>query len=405
MVYASRFVRVGSRWTVASLCVLSLLILVPCSAQSQMLPNLNGWSSPNLWGGKSRLFGGAWLSGIGIGDVSAGLFYGSGTFKVTHLIQPGDAGTFGVVPGRRAFDGFEHQRKTDLTDAYISLKCGLESQGRNVFSLAYETNFGCTKTWKQTTSAGTGGFHTAKPHPFGRTTMAVLYLPDDTEGQILLDNRNRFTDVEALAAFPAFRNVSFLLGYKYAQRNSRLDPYSAHTPGRPLGQLPGLTNWEWLYAFPGTTGFTMGQFFKYQGLLLGLRLSDFAPVMGQRGLFFEVLFAPYLVGRYEFQWDADYYRTGTTTFVTGSQTTDASGLKRYFFETRAGGEFNLFSQARLKVSGSYSYLEMNGSTPQIQKADLHNLALPPTSIDQTAEESVTITQQFWTIGGSLVLPF
>jgi len=357
------------------------------------------------------VFNGGWLSGVTLGNFKAGLSYGWGTISITHDIGAGDSDAFGPGFGPQ-FAAFEHRRESDLSDIYMSLQCSLEGGGREILALRIETNVGRSTNWKQTTSAGTGTFIGGRLHPAGRQALAVLYLPDDTEGEIILDNTNRRWDCEAVGAVPLAASLDFLLGYKIVRNRSALDPFSARVP--PYGalgpsawnQLPGLTNWENLWArefTSSTTGFTMAQYFSYHGPLIGVRLRDLnlaSPPQGRWHL--DLLCAPFLFGRYEFEWNGGVHAPGAS--ITGRQTTHASGLKRFYLEIRAEGMIDVSEACYLEVSGRYSYLEMNGSEPQVQTAGI-NAPGPTPSINQTAEQTITMTQHFWNIGGNLVLPF
>jgi hypothetical protein len=344
----------------------------------------------------------AWITDVTLGDFKAGFCYGWGLIRVKHNVAsspPGQIGT-DVIPFP-LYAQFEHKRDTDLSDLYLTAEWGLESRGVEVLSIDIRTNVGWRTTFNQTTEPGVGQGVPA------RVALATLWLPDDQEGEIQLDATNRVWSVDLLGALPVFRRVDFLLGYKAARDRTTPTPYAAQVPVNTFTGLPGTLHWEnfWTDTVTATTtGFSLAQFFSYHGPTIGGRFRSF-PVPSQRLVWHvDVLCAPYLFGTYEFEWTGSFYDDGFS--VVGRERTDAAGLWRYCIEARGAAGFNLAYGLRADLTGRFSHLYMEGSEPQIEIAREEFLGGPiAPDFEYAAPQSITLTRNFWCIGGNLVLPF
>ena len=119
------------------------LVLLGCSSGFQNVVFAQGLNG--------LLGGGGWLGQLRLGEAKVGLYYGSGNLTVTHKIKDGP-----VNFGWRRFAGFEHCRKTDLTDLYLSFQCSLIARGVEILDFKIDTNVGRRLEWEQTTAAGVG---------------------------------------------------------------------------------------------------------------------------------------------------------------------------------------------------------------------------------------------------------
>jgi len=342
------------------------------------------------------------------GDFHVGVYWGGGQMRVAHNIGPGAASHDVFEPGitGSAFEGFKHTRETDLRDTFFTARWGLRCGSTEALRVNVETNLGKPAKFKQTTSAGTGAFYFGRPQPFGRSTLAVLYLPDDSEGVIKLDNRNRIFNADIAAAIPIYEGVvEFLVGWRINSIKSSLNPYSATTGIDVWQELPGITNWQnyWTeFGVTSNTGFSMSQSLVYKGPLIGLRVNCRTPASPRMQCYIEGSITPWVVGSYEFEWRGSY-NNPLGFYINGSQTTSATGLQRFAVDVKGGAKADLTNMLLLEIWGKYSYLSMNGSTPELHAFD-NNFA-PLTSFSEHADQTVRMTVNFWGIGGDLVLPF
>ncbi|MBI4965427.1 MAG: hypothetical protein HY913_19275 [Desulfomonile tiedjei] len=382
---------------------LLLSLVLATTAGAQTLPFSSGPGT--------SLFGdfGSWpsLPSLRAGDFKAGLFYGRGYIRVDHNIAAGP----GQLDTQTEFDAFSHRRETRLEDTYVSLQWGLRAGDAEILVLNFETNIGRITQFKQTTSPGMG---LGSAVTGGRATLATLFLPDNMEGVITLDNRSRVWNWDILGMVPVLPGVDFLVGYKYTRIASSLDPYSAAVPSDPANLfifLPGLAGWQNNFGIltvsgaPSTDAFSMNQAFRYQGLLIGARLKNTVIGFPQVGAWHvDFLCAPYLLGGYEFTWDGIQTEPGGA-FIKGSQTTNATGLKRYYLEVRGAAQFPLRNSLNVDVKAKWAYLSMKGSAPEIQFADTNVIASPSNTFLQSVGQTIHMSEYFWGIGGDLVLAF
>ena len=282
--------------------------------------------------------------------------------RVDHNIAPGaisDIGLFG--PGGStgpAFAGFQHRRDTDLQAVFLAVQAGLRCGDTLLATFYIDTNLARRTKFTQTTAAssGEGVFLGARPFPFGRETLAVLYLPDNTEGVITLDIPNRMWNWDLSFAFPMWPGLEFLAGWKYGKIRSSLDPYSFVVAPGAFQKLVGITNWENLFTnvdgVTSTTGFTISQNMLYHGPFIGARLSGgrFQALPAQ--WYVEGKIVPFAFGSYRFSWAGSYNDNDPIFgpgFLNGKQTTNAKGLKRYALEVKGGTHVDLLNRAFLDV--------------------------------------------------------
>ncbi len=388
---------------------LAILFAVPSIVPAQVVPYgpLPGPGPPPFGGLRYRAAPWyAWITDLTLGDFKAGFCYGWGSIKIRHDADEGPQGWAFAGTTTRWFGAFEHRRETDLSDLFLSAEWGLKSRGIEVLSIEIQTNVGWRTNFDQTTSPGVGDV----PGFGGRIAIATLFLPDNREGEIQLRTTNRVWIVDLLAALPVLRRVDVLLGYKAARDRTTPAPYSSQLPGDApflTHALAGTVNWRDYWGSLGaesTTGFFFSQFFSYHGPTIGGRLRSF-PVPSQRlNWYVDLLCAPYLFGTYEFEWTGSNYFLGDS--FMGRERTDAAGLWRYCIEARARAGFNLVYGLRADVSGRFSHLYMEGSQPQIQVGRWVDLGAPVVpNLYYAASQSITMTRNFWCIGGNLVLPF
>jgi hypothetical protein len=365
-------------------------------AHAQWIPSLG---NPTISLG--NFFSGFSLSQLHSSDFKAGIFWGGGSMSIDHSIAPGPAPVTVLAGGLSgpAFPGFEHRRDTGLKDAFLAAEWGFRWGDMLAGALYLDTNIGRQTQFTQTTSASPGQTNFG-----GNPTLAVLFLPDNTQGVITLDNSNRMWNWDLCFAFPVMPELQFLVGWKYGRISSSLDPYSATVPSGFFGQLPGITNWENLWTVFGaasTTGFSITQSLWWSGPFVGLRLAG----GGQQDLpgrcYVEGKVVPYAWGSYKFAWDGSLDALGF--FLNGQQTTQAKGLRRYLLEVKGGTQVNLAGGLFLDVWAKYFYLNMNGSEPEVQSFQSNFTAVP--ALSQEADQTITMNVNFWGVGGDLVLPF
>jgi len=339
---------------------------------------------------------GDWVRNFGVGRAAVGVFYGGGSLRVTNTVEPGPNFVAGI-PGIPDFDTFTHTRETTLRDGYLQFVLGLASSGFEFIQFRYQTNFARPNQFKQWTDAGVNAFFERR-----FAVGAVLGLPNNQEGIIYLDNRNRIWSSDLTGRIPGFWGVDLLFEYKWMSIRSDLDPYSKSFGPLERSILDPNVGWvnNFRNAVPFTTGFTMSQNFKWNGPFFGLSLRT--PFLGWTGGgFLEIVGSPWLFGRYQFDWGAAY--EDGFFFVHGSQSTSVSGWDRIGIEVRGGISCPLFGRAMLDLRGNYTYIRLRDSNIEIQAMQNNFLASP--GYTQGAPEYVTATQQLWQVGCDLNFPF
>ena len=130
---------------------------------------------------------GDWVRSLTLGRACLGVFAGGGAITVAHSVEAGP-NHVAALPGIPDFDAFSHMRKTPLTDAFVSLETALTAEGLALLNVRFETNIGRVTQFRQWTEPGV-------QQPFGFNSRyavgSVLRLPNNLEGIIFLDNRNR----------------------------------------------------------------------------------------------------------------------------------------------------------------------------------------------------------------------
>lgn len=361
-----------------------------------------------------------WFSDITIGDLKFGLFYGGGGVTVMHSIGAGPEHRFVdawgpnyAAPGTPDFDTFVHYRKTDLRDVYCSFQVGLRRRDSELLALNVETNFGRVTDFKQYTEAGQGTFRINNPRQ-GRLAALTLNLLNGQNGIITLDNRNRMWTADLRGEVPFAPGWAVLWGYKWTTVRTAIDPYSSDRaafysipPPPPLWytQLPGLSGWHAVWASledPSTTSFQLNQFFRWHGPFVGLRVKDLLSLSTWN---LDFIIAPWLFGKYEFQWETAFRAAPPGEYLGASQVTEANGYYRFLVEVRTEGKFDLTGGTTLEIFGKCSYVYLNGSVPKTQTL-ASGSAFPPTfNYSQEAPQQITMRQYFWGIGSNLVFPF
>jgi hypothetical protein len=390
-----------SAWVASALVLLGLLLADKVPAQTVPLSSGAGSSRYDMVG--SDQCQAHWKAA----DFKAGLFYGGGRISVDHNIPAGP----GQLDTQTVFDTFSHRRETRLDDAYAAFQWGLRRGESDVLLLNLETNLGRITRFKQTTAPGTG---LGSLITGGRATLAILWLPDNTEGEISLDNRNRVWTWDILGLAPVASGLDVLFGYKCTRITSNLDPYatdiaSAVFPNPLFVFLPGLTNWQNNYAVQTTGGgpsrlsFSITQSFRYQGPILGARLKNTMAAPRAGAWHVDFLMAPFLWGGYEFTWSGIHTEPGGA-FARGIQRTNATGLKRFYLEVRGASQFALRDSLSFDVTGRFAYLSMTGSAPEVQFGEA-NVFVPADTGTQSVTQTIRMSQYFWGIGGDLVLWF
>ena len=341
---------------------------------------------------------GDWLRSLTLGRACLGVFAGGGAFTVAHSVEAGP-NHVAALPGIPDFDAFSHMRKTPLTDAFVSLETALTAEGVALLNVRFETNIGRVTQFRQWTEPGV-------QQPFGFNSRyavgSVLRLPNNLEGIIFLDNRNRMWTWDVTGRIPGFRGVDILLEYKWSSITSSLDPYSSDNPILGSHTLAPNVGWRnnWTNAVPSTTSFNMAQSFKWNGPFVGLSWRMPASVWAAGG-FLDVVASPCVFGKYEFDWGAAY--DDGFFFVRGWQGTQISGWNRIGLEARGGITFSLFQSLALDVKGKYTYIRLRDSGTEDQS--MSNNFLATQAYVQGAQESLTLTEELWQIGGSLNLLF
>ena len=339
---------------------------------------------------------GDWIRNLGLGRTAIGIFYGGGSLRVTHTIEAGPNNA-AAIPGIPDFDYFSHTRQTPLKDGYVALELALAGQGFEFIQFRYQTNFGSRTQFTQWTDPG---FQPNTPRRYA--VGATLGLPNNEEGIIYLDNKNRIWSCDLTGRIPGFWGVDFLFEYKWMFMRSDLDPYSrSYAPGERSALSPNV---GWVNNFrnsvPFTTGFSMSQDFKWHGPFFGLSLrTPFPGWLG--GGYLEFVGSPWLFGRYEFGW-AGAYEDGFF-FVRGSQLTNVAGWDRIGLEVRGGISCPLFGRLSLDLRGKYTFIRLRDSDLEYQT--MQNNFLANQGYVQGAPEYVTATQQFWQVGGDVNFPF
>ncbi len=159
-----------------------------------------------------------WVRNFGVGRAAVGVFYGGGSLRVTHTIEAGP-NFAAAIPGEPDFDYFSHTRETPLRDGYLQFELGLAGQGFEFIQFRYQTNFARPNQFAQWTDPGV--------QPLFERRFAVgaaLGLPNNQEGIIYLDNRNRIWSCDLTGRIPGFWGVDFLFEYKWMFIRSDLEP-------------------------------------------------------------------------------------------------------------------------------------------------------------------------------------
>ncbi len=389
--------RAYARIVMAVMAIASCLSL-PAYAQEFPAFGAGAAALPNPSIDFNTFLRGAWLSNLGLGKASLGIFAGGGTLRVSHTIEAGP-NFVAAVPGFHDFDDFSHVRETPLRDVYLSLDGTLTAQGLDFLKVRFETNIGRVTQFRQWTEPGV-------QHPFGWHSRyavgSVLRLPNNEEGIIYLDNRNRIRTWDVIGRIPGFWGVDILLEYKWSTIRSSLDPYSADNPILGSRYLDPNVGWRnnWTNAIPSTTSFNMAQLFKWSGPFVGLSWRNPLSPWGGHG-YLDFVASPFLFGKYEFNWGAAY--EDGFFFVRGWQATSIVGWDRIGLELRGGISCSLFGSVALDLAGKYTYIRLRGSDTEYQS--MANNFLATTGYVQGAQEYVTATQKLWQIGGNVNLTF
>lgn len=340
------------------MAVLAITLVVTLPAYSQeFLPFSFGFAGPqNQSMDFNSFLQGTWLRSLTLGKVSAGIFWGDGSLNVAHTIEAGP-NFVAAIPGFHDFDDFSHQRETPLTDTFFELDGSLIAQGFEFLKVKFQTNVGRVTQFKQFTEPGV-------QRPFGHHSRyavgSVIRLPNNLEGIIFMDNRNKIWTWELTGRIPGYAGFDILLEYKWGSVRSCLDPYSTSNP------------------------------------ILG---SQFL-AWGGRG-YIDFVGSPAMFGKYEFDWGAAY--EDAFFFVKGFQGTQIVGWDRVGLELRGGIEFSLVGNVTLDVAGKYTYIRLKGNDTEFQT--MSNNFLATRFYIQGAQEYVTLTQRFWQVGGNINLAF
>ena len=342
------------------------------------------------------------------GDFKVGIFWGDGSMNVHRNIAPGPA-TYLTIIGP-TFAGFKHRTDTSLNDTFLAIQEGFRWGDMLVATTSLDTNIGRQNQFKQTSSASPG-----QSLPSYNTTLGtVLFLPDNTNGVITLEDKNRILNLDQCFAFRVKPKLQFLVGWKYSEISSNLSPYSATVPPNTWRSPPGITGWEnyWTDStLPSTLAFTMTQELWWTGPYLGMRLTEGAPQKLPGQLYIEGKAVPYAWGNYTFDWNGYYgdpYLNGAAG-ISGQQSTHVTGLHGYMLEVKGGTQIELIENLYLDVWAKYMHLNMNGSGYEVQShQNRYTSIIPafwPSPFSQEAAENIAINENFWGAGVSLVLHF
>ena len=374
--------------------VIALTFSLPAYPQEFRSVGLGFAGLPNQSMDFNAFMRGAWFSSLRVGKASVGIFVGGGTIKVDHTIEAGP-NHVAAITGFHDFDDFSHVRETRLSDTFVALDGGLASQGFEFLKVRFETNLGRVTQFRQWTEPGV-------QHPFGWHSRyavgSVLGLPNNLEGIIHLDNRNRIWTWDVIGRIPGSWGLDVLLEYKWSSIRSSIDPYVGDNPILAAGFLSPNVGWRnnWTNAIPSTTSFNMAQLFKWHGPFIGLGCRyPFSPLGG--GAYLDCVASPWVFGKYEFGWGAAY--EDSFFFVRGWQGTQISGWDRIGLEFRGGITCSLLRSLALAVGGKYTYVRLRGHDTEYQS--MSNNFLATRDYVQGAQEYVTLTQRFWQIGGEV----
>jgi len=383
------------------MAVLAITLVVTLPAYSQeFLPFSFGFAGPqNQSMDFNSFLQGTWLRSLTLGKVSAGIFWGDGSLNVAHTIEAGP-NFVAAIPGFHDFDDFSHQRETPLTDTFFELDGSLIAQGFEFLKVKFQTNVGRVTQFKQFTEPGV-------QRPFGHHSRyavgSVIRLPNNLEGIIFMDNRNKIWTWELTGRIPGYAGFDILLEYKWGSVRSCLDPYSTSNPILGSQFLAPNIGWRnnWTSpALPSTTSFNMTQNFTWHGPFIGVSWRNPFLAWGGRG-YIDFVGSPAMFGKYEFDWGAAY--EDAFFFVKGFQGTQIVGWDRVGLELRGGIEFSLVGNVTLDVAGKYTYIRLKGNDTEFQT--MSNNFLATRFYIQGAQEYVTLTQRFWQVGGNINLAF
>jgi hypothetical protein len=374
----------------------AFLLWLPVSAQE--VPASSPLGFGNLPIDFSTFLQGRWLRDLGLGKASVGMFVAGGTLRVDHTIAAGP-NNVAAVPGLPDFDAFTHVRETPLRDGFVAFDGSLGVQDLDLIKVRFGTNIGRVTQFRQWTEPGV-------QQPLGWIARyavgSVLQLPNNQEGIIYLDNRNRMWTWDVTARIPGFWGFDVLLEYKWNSIRSFLDPYSTNLDPLERRALFPNVGWRnnWRNAIPFTTSFTMTQSFNWSGPFIGLSWRNPLASWGGRA-YMDVVASPLLFGKYEFTWGAEY--NDGFFFVRGWQGTQIRGWDRIGLEWRGGMSYPVSRGFALDLEGKYTYMRLRGSDTEAQS--MANNFLATTAYVQGAHESVTATQRFWQIGASVNFTF
>jgi hypothetical protein len=375
---------------------------------SNLVPPLPG-PAPGPWW--RAIYNNPWnfLGRITVTNLRLGLFYGLGQIHVD------DSVAFGQTKGllQSDFAGFDHHRTTDLRDGYFSGVFGMGSREREFFTFGFETNFRSLTKFQQDTDAGNFPVATLPPIRWYRGALGVLVLGNGESGELTLNNRNRYWAFDLCGRLPIFPAWDLLIGYKWSWINSNIDPLSASTPPGAGGQgfatypvFPGQQGWRPAWrdgALASTTEFGMAQSIKWNGPFIGVRLSNNIGYGSEWSL--DTRLYPWLFGEYTFSWNGAYI--DPTIFVPGifgAQSTSFTGNRRFAIDVDFRCRSSWRNSLTLEFETRYSYASMSGSCVEYQTlGNIYFGALG--NYSQDTPETLSITQQLWTIGGNLEYGF
>ncbi len=364
---------------------------------------LPGTAQGSWWG---AIYNNYWdfLGKLGVTSARVGIFYGWGNIRVD------DSVGFGQHKGplQSDFAAFHNYRKADLKDGYLSGVFGIGMPNMEFLTFGMETNFRSLTSFKQYTEAGNFPVAGLPPARWYRGALGVLVLGNEESGLITLDNRNKYWAFDLCGRVPIFPAWDLLLGYKWSWIKSNIDPLSATVaPGGGGGGfatypvLPGQAGWRpaWRETAPTATAFEMFQQITWHGPFIGVRMSN--DVGYGFDWFLDTRLYPWLFGEYTFTWSGAFL--DPTPSIHGAQSTVFTGDRRFAIDVDFRCRTLWRNLITFQLETRYSYASMSGSCVEYQtEGDIY---FPNGNYAQDTPETLSIRQQFWTVGGSLELAF
>ncbi|MFC1836636.1 hypothetical protein ACFL2Q_18245 [Thermodesulfobacteriota bacterium] len=275
---------------------------------------------------------------------------------------------------------------TDLSDTYVSLQMGVGVGMTQLVTANVETNMAGASDWWQRATA-----RDLSILGFGKTVWS-LFGNKDAVCVVKADGKKKWWAIDASLNLPLLRSFDFMAGYKSGKMASRTSGWLAPAPGvsSSAGESGDLTG-----QVAGASSLSIDSSLwarkniSWHGPFLGGRIKNLIPLPAIGMWHIDLVYAPYLVGNYEFAWDSAAGAGGPTS--GWSARTDATGWQTYCIEARGRASMMRLGPLSVDFFGKYSHMRVAGAESQRR--------------GRSTGKHLTggLTQSFWGVGGGLTL--